>query len=120
MSLASSALVVEDDPVLLEFTCMELADGGFEVARASGLAQAMAILERGPAPAFVVTDIGLEGERTGLELARTIAERWPEVRLIIISGEQRPPKEDYPNGALFVTKPCAQGALLTLMAAPAW
>ena len=120
MSLVPSALVVEDDPILLEFTCMELSDGGFDVARASGRAEALAILERGPAPRFVVTDIALEDERTGLELARTIAERWPEVRLILISGSQRPPKDEYPDGALFVTKPCARGALLTLMAAPAW
>jgi hypothetical protein len=42
------------------------------------------------------------------------------VRLIIISGEQRPPKEAYPDGALFVTKPCADGALLSLMTSPAW
>ena len=118
--MASSALVVEDDPVLLEFTCMELADAGFEVARASGAAEAMAILNRGPAPAFVVTDIGLDGERAGLDLARTVAERWPGVRLIIISGEHRPPRDDYPDGALFVTKPCADGALLSLMTSPAW
>jgi hypothetical protein len=68
----------------------------------------------------VVTDIGLEGRRSGLELARTIAERWPDVRLVIVSGEQRPTKEDYPEKAVFFTKPYAEGALLSIINAPVW
>ena len=121
MSLAcSSVLVVEDDPILLEFTSMQLAEGGLDVIRASSHAEAIAALERGPVPPVVVTDIGLEGKRTGLELARTIAERWPDVRLIIVSGEQRPVKDEYPESAVFFTKPYADGALLSMIQAPAW
>ena len=113
-------LVVEDDPIVLEFTSMQLADGGMDVARASSCDEAMALLERGPLPLVVVTDIGLAGGPSGLELARAIAERWPEVRLVIVSGEQRPVKDQYPEKAIFFTKPYADGALLSIINAPVW
>src|SRR5687768_12196187 len=121
MTLApASVLVVEDDPLVLEFTSEILAEGGLDVIRATNCDEAMAILEQGPVPLVVVTDIGLEGRRSGLELARTIAERWPHVRLVIVSGEQRPAKEDYPEKAVFFTKPYAEGALLSIINAPVW
>ena len=121
MSVASPCvLVVEDDPIILEFTSMQLMDGGLEVIRATSCEEAMTILERGPLPLVVVTDIRLAGGRSGLDLARTIAERWPEVRLVIVSGEQRPVKQDYPEKAVFFTKPYAEGALLSIINAPVW
>jgi CheY-like chemotaxis protein len=121
MSVACpSVLVVEDDPLLLELTSMLLADGGLEVSRATSCEEAMTALERGPVPNVVVTDIGLGGARSGLELARTIADRWPHIRLIIVSGEQRPTRDKYPQGAVFFTKPYADGALLSIINAPIW
>jgi CheY-like chemotaxis protein len=116
----SPVLVVEDDPVLLEITAELLADGGFEVLRATCPEEAMTILQGGNAPVVVVTDIGLQGRRSGLDLARTIADRWPDVRLVIVSGECRPPKEEYPEKAVFFTKPYADGALLSIINAPDW
>jgi CheY-like chemotaxis protein len=121
MSVASPCvLVVEDDPIILEFTSMQLADGGLDVVRATNCDEALAFLEQGPLPLVVVTDIGFEGKRSGLDLARTIAERWPEVRLVIVSGEQRPVKDEYPEKAVFFTKPYADGALLSIINAPVW
>jgi CheY-like chemotaxis protein len=119
MSRASTILVVEDDPLILEWTADSLAEGGLEVLRATSSEEALVMLERGPIPLFVVTDIKLAGS-SGLELARTVAERWPEVRLVIVSGEQRPVKEDYPEKAVFFTKPYAEGALLSIINAPVW
>lgn len=113
-------LVVEDDPLILESTAELLADGGCEVRRASNAEEAMAALQQGPLPAVLVTDISLRNDRSGLDLARAVAERWPEVKLLIVSGEHRPPAEDYPEGALFFTKPYANGALLTLVRERDW
>ena len=113
-------LLVEDDPLVLEATAAMLADGGCEVRRASSVDEAIAALSEGPLPAVLVTDIRLADGRTGLDLARIVAERWPEVKLLIVSGAQRPPPEDYPEGALFFTKPYAEGALLTMCRDRAW
>ena len=113
-------LLVEDDPIVLDCTAQLLADGGCDVRRASSFDEAMAALAAGPLPAVLVTDISLADDRGGLDLARTVAERWPEVKLLIVSGEHRPPPEDYPEGALFFTKPYAQGALLAMVKDRAW
>ncbi len=113
-------LLVEDDPIVLDSTAALLADGGFDVRRASSANEALGALRQGPPPAVLVTDIGLEDGRSGLDLARTVAERWPEVKLLIVSGEQRPPPEDYPEGALFFTKPYAGGALLAMVRDRDW
>ena len=115
-----SVLLVEDDPVLLEATAGLLADGGCEVRTATCADEALAALGRGALPAVLVTDIRLGAGRSGLDLARTVAARWPEVRLLIVSGAQRPPPGDCPDGALFFTKPFAGGALLTMVREPDW
>lgn len=113
-------LLVEDDPIVLDSTAALLSDGGCVVRRASSVSEAMAALSEGPLPAVLVTDIGLAEDASGLDLARTVAQRWPEVKLLIVSGEQRPAREDYPEGALFFTKPYAQGALLAMVKERSW
>ena len=113
-------LLVEDDPLVLESTAEMLSEGGCAVTRATCAGDALAALERGPVPSVVVTDIGLADGRSGLDLARDISARWPEVRLLIVSGEQRPGKDDYPDRALFFTKPYANGALLAMVRGTDW
>jgi DNA-binding NtrC family response regulator len=115
-----SVLVVEDDPTLLEFTAELLADDGLDVIRARDCDEAMAIMESGRVPSILVTDINLAGCRSGLDLASLVAERWPEVRLLIVSGECRPAHGDYPEQAVFFTKPYAHGALVSMIRSPDW
>lgn len=113
-------LLVEDDPIVLDSTACLLTDGGCDVRCACSADEALACLEEGPAPAVLVTDIGLASGPSGLELARTVAERWPGVKLLIVSGEQRPAREEYPERALFFTKPYAGGALLAMVKDRDW
>jgi CheY-like chemotaxis protein len=119
-SPASAVLLVEDDPLLLEFTAEMLADNGLDVIRATSSGEAMAILEGGRVPSILVTDINLDGESSGLELARSVAERWPEVKLLIVSGECRPGQDLYPEQAVFFTKPYADGALVAMIKSSDW
>ena len=120
MSASLPIMLVEDDPIVLDATAALLADGGCDVRRASSAAEAMEALTRGPLPAVLVTDISLADDRSGLDLARMVSERWPEVKLLIVSGAHRPPPEDYPEGALFFTKPYASGALLAMVKGGDW
>lgn len=113
-------LLVEDDPLVLDSTAALLSDGGCDVRCAASADEAIAFLEEGPAPAVLVTDIALEGGPSGLDLARTVAKRWPDVKLLIVSGSERPPREDYPERALFFTKPYAGGALLAMVKDRDW
>ena len=50
-------LLVEDDPSLLEFLAELLTGDGLQVARARTAVEALALLEAGPLPAILVTDI---------------------------------------------------------------
>jgi DNA-binding NtrC family response regulator len=115
-----SILLVEDDPLVLDCTAELLADGGCDVRRASSVDEALAVLRDGPLPAVLVTDIGLADGQSGLDLARTVARDWPEVKLLIVSGIERPAPADYPQGALFFTKPYAAGALLAMVKDADW
>ena len=121
MSLeCQSVLVVEDDPTLLEFTAELLKDDGLDVSRAGDCDEALAILEDGQVPDILVTDIALPGCRSGVDLATIVAEKWPEVRLIIVSGQERPKQGDYPEQAVFFTTPYANGALLSMIHSGDW
>jgi CheY-like chemotaxis protein len=118
--LSHPVLLVEDDPLVLDCTAELLAEGGCNVTRATSADEAIAALEAGPLPEMMVTDIALSSERSGLDLARTVAQRWPEVRLLIVSGSERPAKGEYPESAVFFTKPYAGGALLEMVKSPDW
>jgi CheY-like chemotaxis protein len=119
---STPVLLVEDDPLVLDCTAQLLSDGGCSVVRATSAGEAIAAIEAGPVPQMVVTDIELASEegQSGLDLARIVAERWPQVRLLIVSGAERPAKGEYPDGAVFFTKPYAGGALLEMVNSPDW
>jgi len=67
-------LLVEDDPSLLEFLAELLTGDGLQVARARTAVEALALLEAGPLPAILVTDIHLAGTLSGLDLARSVGQ----------------------------------------------
>jgi len=112
-------LVVEDEPLVLESTVDLLVDAGFEVVRASTCEEAMAALDGGFRPPVMVTDISLAAGGDGIELARCVSDLWPSISIVLVSGAQRPKREDYPDGALFFTKPYAPGALIAVCSEPA-
>lgn len=109
-------LLVEDEPLVLRSTAALFADDGFEVAEASGYEEALSRLADDPGTAILVTDINLDGGGPdGLALARAVAERWPDMRIVIVSGCVRPAGGDYPERAIFFTKPYAPAALLAIV-----
>jgi DNA-binding NtrC family response regulator len=110
-----TVVLVEDEPLVLESTTCLLVDDGCVVHPATSHDEALEILERNPHVTVVVTDIALSGDQTGLDLAVKVASLWPHVRIIILSGRMRPHPGTLPDNALFCTKPCAPGALTTLV-----
>ncbi|MCB1154389.1 response regulator, partial [bacterium] len=78
-------LIVDDEPsIRLTFRAF-LEDDGHEVRVAEGVDDALTALEQEPADA-VVTDIILE-RSSGIELLKIIQERWPETKVLLITGE---------------------------------
>ena len=114
-----TVLIVDDEPLVLRTTADILAEDGCIVALAGGYEEALVRLEAAPETAVLVTDIRFSQGPDGIALARAVAARWPHIRIVIVSGEVRPSGSDYPETALFFTKPYAPGALCAMVRADA-
>ncbi len=110
-----TVLLVEDEPLVLRNTAELLSDEGYRVLEAASFDEALAQIGTCPDLAAMVTDIGIGGESDGIALARTVSERCPHVRIVLVSGQTRPRGDQYPADAIFFTKPYAPSALLTVV-----
>lgn len=77
-------LIVDDDAVFLDRLAASLRRRGHEVVTAVMLEQVTELLD-GFAPECAVIDLRLDGE-SGLEVARVLRERLPEIRILILTG----------------------------------
>jgi two-component system cell cycle sensor histidine kinase/response regulator CckA len=81
-----SILLVEDDPLVRDFTAAALASHGYEVLVADDAAEALRLAsERSTPPRLLLTDVILP-DRNGCQLAKDLAIRWPEMPVLFCSG----------------------------------
>ena len=79
-------LVVEDNALVLMATVEGLTQEGFEVVTADHGAAALEILEEDSAFDVIVSDVVMPYGVSGIDLARRVQERWPGIRILLISG----------------------------------
>ncbi|CAM2158869.1 two-component system, cell cycle sensor histidine kinase and response regulator CckA (plasmid) [Pararobbsia alpina] len=79
------ALIVEDEPDLLDSATTLFQTIGFETLAAANADEALRLLESHPVD-VLFTDVVLSGGTSGLALARTAAAKWPSVQTILASG----------------------------------
>src|SRR5690606_2104362 len=79
-------LVVEDDASVAELVIEMLRELGFEVERAASAEEAIELLDKGSRTDLVLSDMVMPGKFDGLGLAHVIAERWPSMPVILMSG----------------------------------
>ena len=104
-------LVVEDDGLIRMDLADVLRDSGFDVVEAANADQALALLEAGIPVKAMLTDIDMPGSMNGIKLANLTASRWPECRIIVISGRFSPDQGSLPQGARFLSKPISERQL---------
>jgi two-component system, response regulator PdtaR len=97
--------VVDDEELLRMSAAGLLEDHGFEVIEAANAAAALRELEAHPDVRLLFTDIQMPGGSNGMDLAREVHARWPNVLLIITSGQVRPRDAEIPDDGRFVGKP---------------
>jgi CheY-like chemotaxis protein len=87
-------LVVDDEEIVRRMTARILHDAGFRVLEAHDGEEAMTLLATlGPTGVrLVVSDIAMPGI-TGSELAKIMTERWPDIPILLISGQCAPHAE---------------------------
>jgi CheY-like chemotaxis protein len=105
-------LVVEDNLQVREFTASLLADMGYATCLANDSVSALALLEAGqPRIDLVLSDVVMPGV-SGIELARTIKRRWPDIPLVLTSGYSQVLADDAQPGVELLNKPYSAEQLL--------
>ena len=106
-------LVVEDDPLILEFLCEILQEEGFVVEpQVSADAASIYLDEHAGDVRLLLTDITMPGKLNGADLANQFGDRWPDKPIMIMSGFETPETSGVRHSVSFIKKPWAIGQLL--------
>ena len=105
-------LIVEDDP-LLRMLAVELVEEAGCVALEAGNAdEAVALLQSRADISLLFTDIDMPGTMDGLKLAHAVRDRWPPVKILIVSGKVRLQPSELPSNSCFVGNPYQAAAMV--------
>jgi C4-dicarboxylate-specific signal transduction histidine kinase/CheY-like chemotaxis protein len=83
---SGSVLFVEDDALVREAVMRALQESGFEVMAAEDGEAALRLLESGPRPDAVFSDIVMPGQVSGIDLAAILRQRYPGLPVILATG----------------------------------
>ena len=87
-------ILVVDDNQMVAMTVEEtLRDAGYAVLTVSSGEEACTLIDHADELAAVVTDIGLEADTDGWEVARHARQVHPDVAIVYISGRDAPQHE---------------------------
>ena len=81
-----SILIVDDEDSVLQTLRMVFENEGYAVATASSGTEAIKVLNNGGAFDAVITDLNMESEDIGLEVARAAVKRRPKPAVVICTG----------------------------------
>jgi two-component sensor histidine kinase len=98
-------LVVEDEMMLRMRAVDIVEDAGFFPIEAVNADEALAILESRSDIDLLFTDIQMPGSMDGLKLAHAVHERWPSIKIILVSGKLTPTDAEKPIHSRFFGKP---------------
>jgi two-component sensor histidine kinase/FixJ family two-component response regulator len=98
-------LVVEDEMILRMRAVDIVEDAGFTPIEAVNADEALAILESRSDIELLFTDIQMPGSMDGLKLAHAVHERWPSVKIILVSGKLTLTDVEKPIHSRFFGKP---------------
>src|ERR1700693_6449135 len=99
---ASTVLIVEDEMLLRMCAVDMVEDAGYSSVEAVDADEAVAILESRSDIALMFTDIQMPGSMDGLGLARSVHDRWPPIKIMLVSGQLRPARIDIPADTRFL------------------
>src|SRR5216684_2719558 len=111
----TNVLVVEDELVLRMRAVDIVEDAGFIAIEAVNADEALSILESRSDISLLFTDIQMPGSMDGLKLAHAVHERWPPVKIILVSGQLKLANIDIPADSRFFGKPFEAGEMIAEM-----
>src|SRR4029077_18568511 len=101
----TNVLVVEDEMVLRMRAVDIVEDAGFTAVEAVNADEAMSILESRSDISLLFSDIQMPGRMDGLKLAYAVHDRWPSIKIILVSGQIKLSDMDKPANSRFFGKP---------------
>jgi DNA-binding NtrC family response regulator len=105
-SAVTPAVLVVEDEMLLRMRAVDIVeDAGFTPVEATNADDALAILESRSDIELLFTDIQMPGSIDGLKLAYAVHERWPLIKIILVSGQLKLTDKDKPADSRFFGKP---------------
>jgi two-component sensor histidine kinase len=90
-------------------------DAGFSPVEAVNADDALAILESRSDIELLFTDIQMPGSMDGLTLANAVHERWPLIKIILVSGQLKLTDSDKPAASRFFGKPLEVTEMIAAM-----
>lgn len=100
-----NVLIVEDEMMLRMRAADIVEDAGFRPVEAVNADEAMSILESRSDISLLFTDIQMPGSMDGLKLAHAVHDRWPGIKIILVSGQVTPSDAEKPADSRFFGKP---------------
>jgi two-component sensor histidine kinase len=108
-----NVLVVEDEMILRMRAVDIVQDAGFNPVEAVNADQAMSILEGRSDISLLLTDIQMPGSIDGLKLAHAVHDRWPSIKIILVSGQVKLTEAERPADSRFFGKPLGVEQMIT-------
>lgn len=105
VSTPSAVLVVEDELMLRMRAVDIVEDAGFLPIEAVNADEAIRVLESRDDIAALFTDIQMPGSMDGLKLAHLVHTRWPQIKIILVSGQIAVNDSEKPKDSKFFPKP---------------
>ena len=102
---STNVLVVEDEMVLRMRAVDIVKDAGFTAVEAVNADEALSILESRSDISLLFSDIQMPGSMDGLKLAYAVHDRWPSIKIILVSGQIELSDADKPANSRFFGKP---------------
>jgi two-component system cell cycle sensor histidine kinase/response regulator CckA len=117
--MPATVLVVDDESHIVEVIQDILEARGYRVLATSASERALAMLDEDPGPIHLLLTDVMMPNHSGFEVAARAQSRWPEVKVIFMSGHTREvlPEDSLPSNARVLVKPIALEALLSAVSA---
>jgi len=108
-------LIVEDEMLLRMRAVDMVEDAGYTPLEALDAAEAVAHQETRSDVALICTDIQMPGQMDGVGLAHAVHQRWPAIKIIVVSGQLKLQNLDLPPRSRFLGKPLNAGDVIAEM-----
>jgi CheY-like chemotaxis protein len=105
-------LIVEDEPLLRMLAVEVVEEAGFVALETGDADEAVALLESRSDIALLFTDINMPGSMDGLKLAHAVRDRWPPIKILVVSGQVRLQPAELPSNSCFVVNPYRAAAMV--------